>query len=289
MLDPQIFDPAAQALKDANSYLILLPPEPSKDLVAAGLSLFYILSSENKPVQIGCSGPIKIDSENLSGLEDIQTTVGNQNLQIAFDFAESDLEKVDYDVDPNGKFILFIKPKTGHRPPDIKDVKFSYSGASSDLVFVLGINSLPELGKLYADEKSFLDSAKIVSIKTALQPSQFAALSLFQPASSVSEIVATFAKQAKLHLSADAANNLLTAISEATRHFSSKATADTFEIIAHLIRSGATLHQDYTSPPVPTFVAPKSNQGDSADKKSKIFKLDRSAPISISPDPISQA
>lgn len=284
MVEASVFEPTCQAIKEANSFLILLPPEPSADIVSAGLGLYHALESTNKAVQIGCSGPIKI-SEDIIGIEEIRESVGNQNLSIAFDFPEENLEKVDYDVDANGKFVLFIKPKKGHQPPATTQVKFSYSGAEADLVFVIGINSLAELGKLYADEKAFLDNAKTVSLKTSIQPSNFASISLHQPASSISEIVTYLVKLLKLRLTSEASNNLLSSIASLTHQFSAKATADTFELVAYLMRSGATLHASFAAPPVPTFDSTGPTPVRRFEgKKPKIFRLNKpTSPTSSEP------
>jgi len=179
----------------------------------------------------------------LFGVDQIKNSIGNQNLVISFDFKEENLKKVDYDVDENGKFMLLIQPQPGSPAPDTSTINYSYSGASADLVFVLGVTSLEELGRLYADEKAFLDKAKIVSINLTAKPSANAAIALHTGAATcLSEVVGFLLKNWEIEPTADAASNLLSVLGTSTNQFTSpKVTADTFETIAFLMRHGGHL------------------------------------------------
>ena len=243
MFDQNLVSEAKTALAEAKSVAILLPPEPTTDMVASALGLFLSLKEAGKVAQIGCGSPIKVENADLFGVDQIKNSIGNQNLIISFDFKEEDLKKVDYDVDENGKFMLLIQPQPGSPAPDTSSINFSYSGASADLVFVFGIASLEELGKIYADEKAFLDHAKIISLSLSSKPGNFSAIALHsQAAASLAEIVTFLLRSGEIKPSPDAANNLLSLISENTRNFSSaKVSADTFETVAYLMRAGGHL------------------------------------------------
>ncbi len=243
MFDQNLVSEAKTALDEAKSVAILLPPEPTTDIVASALGLFLSLKEAGKVAQIGCGSPIKVENADLFGVDQIKNSIGNQNLIISFDFKEEDLKKVDYDVDENGKFMLLIQPQPGCEAPDTSSINYSYSGASADLVFVFGITSLEELGKIYADEKAFLDHAKIISLSLSSKPGNFSATILHShTAASLAEIVAFLLQSCEIKPSSDAANNLLSVISENTRNFSSpKVTAETFETVAYLMRAGGRL------------------------------------------------
>lgn len=243
MFDQNLVSEVKTALDEAKSVAVLLPPEPTTDIVASALGLFLSLKEAGKLAQIGCGSPIKVENADLFGVDQIKNSIGNQNLIISFDFKEENLKKVDYDVDENGKFMLLIQPQPGAEPPDTSSITYNYSGASTDLVFVFGINSLEELGKIYADEKAFLDHAKIVSLSLSSKPGNFAAIALHSHAAgSLAEIVTFLLKSTDTKPSADAANNLLSVIAETTRNFTSpKVTADTFETVAYLLRAGGRL------------------------------------------------
>lgn len=275
----------------SNSVLILLPPEPDELLVSSGLGLFLSLKASGKKTRIGCSSIDKTNTTHLAGIDNIKTSIGAQNLIINFKFKEEDLDKVDYDVDDQGNFQLLIKPKSGNAPPDSKDINYTYSGAKADLVFTLGINSLEELGRLYSDEKKFLDDSSIVSFHKDSRPATFAAHNFHtNSASSIAEITAFLLLKTSTKPTKEAASYLLKDIYSSTNNLQSpRVTADTFETIAFLLRNGARpaalsiSPNNFASPVSPLPTAPVFNQPQSLSqippapvpsdwKKPKIFR-----------------
>ena len=243
-------NPLKDLFNSANSVLLILPPDPGQDMLSAGLSLHLSLKSSGKSSQIGCSTEL-VSFESLQGIAEVRESVGNKNLQITFDFPEEYLEKVDYDISENGKFSLLIKPKSGHSAPDINDVKFSYSGADADLVVVFGINSLEELGKIYADEKKFLDNATLLSINNIGQEASFTPNMFHLANSSFSELICLLLQRLDLLPTPEAANNLLATIFQTTTNLTSpKMTAETFASISYLLKNGGKLPLQ-TSPTFP--------------------------------------
>lgn len=277
MEDQNNIGPVGKLIESAKSVIVVLPPEPSSDLVAAGLSLHLSLKESGKQSQLGCGSDVQVDGR-FKGAEEIVDSIGSRNLIISFDYHEDDLEKVDYDVRSDGKFYLLIKPKSGAPVPDTSNVKYSYSGASADLVITLGVNSLEELGKVYADEKTFLDGAQILSLNITPRPVTFTGNLFQQPLGSFSELVAQLLEKTKLKVSSDAAFNLLNSIHEETQGLTSpRMTAETFSSIAFLMRSGARLpNQSAFVPkftPPPFFESPEEPQAIPTDWKTpKIFR-----------------
>jgi hypothetical protein len=239
----------------AKSVIIILPPDPGKDMVVAAASLHLALKESGKTSQIGCGSEVQVDPE-IEGVSEISDTIGSRNLVISFDYREEDLDKVDYDVREDGKFYLLVKPKAGAPVPDVSAVKYSYSGASSNLVITFGINSLEELGKIYADEKKFLDNVDIINLNTSLRPAAFTSFTFHQNLSSFSELVADFLEKIKLKISPAISQNLLNNIYESTHHLTGgRLTADTFSSIAYLMRAGAAIPAGQV-PKAPRFSQP---------------------------------
>lgn len=248
MEDKKTETTAINLIESAKSIIIVLPPDPGKDLVAAGVSLHLALKEAGKISQIGCGSDVHVDHQ-IEGVTEIADTIGSRNLVISFDYKEDDLDKVDYDVRDDGKFYLLVKPKAGSPVPDISGVKYSYSGAEADLVITLGISSLEELGKIYADEKNFLDNVAILSLSNSLRPAAFTGNLYHQNLDSFSELVTGLLDELKLRLSPPVAQNLLTNIYEGTNGLTSaRLTADTFTSIAFLMRSGAHLPSKQVKP-----------------------------------------
>lgn len=241
MEDQNQFVSAAKLLESAKSVIVILPGDPSADMVSAGLSLHFSLLSAGKKSQIGCGSEVHV-SPGILGAGEIVDSIGAKNLIISFNYHEDDLEKVDYDVRPDGKFYLLIKPKAGAPVPDVSNVKYSYSGAVADLVITLGVNSLEELGKIYADEKAFLDQATILSLNLTPRPASFTEHLLHQSFNSFAEQITVLLDKAGFKPSPDAAKNLLTSIYSETKNLTSpRMTADTFSAISFLMKQGAKL------------------------------------------------
>lgn len=279
-------DSLKTAIGTAKSIIIALPPEPDMDTVAAGLGLYYSLV-QTKSVHIGSSQSVKISNARLLGIEKIETNIGNQNLVISFDYPEDKLDKVDYERSENGNVKLLIKPRAGETAPDPSLIKFNYSGAEADLVFVLGIQTLEELGRLYSEEKAFFDSANIVSLNLTQDQSNFAKHSFHtQSASCLSELVAYLLRETEYSTTPDGATDLLLSISQASDNYTSqKITPDTFEITAFLLRQGgrrspalfrpAFVPQSVQAPLPVASMAPKNqteNRVPSDWKQPKIFR-----------------
>ncbi len=252
-MEDQKPETAKNLIESAQSVIIILPPDPGKDIVAAGISLHLALKESGKSSQIGCGSDVHISSE-IEGVSNISDTIGSRNLIISFDYHEDDLDKVDYDVRDDGKFYLLIKPKTGAPVPDVSGVKYSYSGADADLVITFGVNSLEELGKIYADEKNFLDGATILSLNNSLRPASFTHNLYHKNAGSFSELVSVMMEELNLKITPSISQNLLSNIYESSNRLTaSHLTADSFSTIAFLMRSGAHL-------PKPQVTAPRFSQ-----------------------------
>ncbi|OGD83302.1 hypothetical protein A2572_03525 [Candidatus Collierbacteria bacterium RIFOXYD1_FULL_40_9] len=221
-----------------NSFLIVLPPDPDTDLVSSALPLHLALKNSNKQSQVSYSGTLP-PLDNLYGHQELSNSVGNKNLHISFDFLESNLEKVDYEVDHLGKFSIVVHPKEGSPAPDSTRIKFSYSGAFADLVIVFAVSSLEELGPVYAQEKKFLDSAKVLCISNHLSPVNFTGNVFQQPNVNYAEIVTSLIQKTNLKISPEAASNLIQTIYNSTGNLTHpKVGATTFESLAFLLRHG---------------------------------------------------
>lgn len=242
MFDESLISQVSSALKAANSILLLLPPQPDADSIAAATALHLTFKQAGKTSTIGCSTPIKLEQSMLFGIADIKQNIGRQNLIVSFAYKEEAVENVSYDIDEaTGKFNLRIRPRPGADPLDTKAVEFTYSGASADAVITFAVSSLEELGRLYAEEKEFLDAAKIINLSGKPQNVQFDCINLSAKVPvSLSEATSNLFPKLELAPTADAASNLYQQLITSTQNFASPSvTATTFDAAAFLLRSGA--------------------------------------------------
>lgn len=257
-----------------NNFLVVLPPDPDAGILSAAVSLHLCLKNNNKNSQIGYSGTLP-DVSNIHGHEELKESIGNQNLHINFDYLESNINKVDYEVGGDGKFSIIVQPKPGSNAPDINKIRYSYSGANADLVITFAISSLEELGQIYAQEKRFLDNSKILNITNSTNSQNFTPNLVQDPGLSYAEIITNLLKKVDLRLNSEIANNLLNSLYSSTNNLTDdKVNPNTFETVAFLLRQGATLpnrpsisQTNFSFPQPPFFPKPLSTQDQAESNK----------------------
>ena len=225
------------AVDSANSILILLPTNPDFDQVAAGLSLYLSLMG-GKNIQISVSSPVTVEFNRLVAVNKIATELGNKNLVISFyDYKAEDIERVSYDIE-NSQFRLTVIPKPGMSAPPREQIKLTYAGVSADLIILVGGTSDKHFPAIFSKD---LVGAKLIHIgnrSLTADPAR-GIISFAVPAPSLSEVVFSLINEVNLTMDPDIATNLLMGIEDATNNFkSSETNAQTFEMVAALMRSG---------------------------------------------------
>ena len=224
-------------IDNSKSVLILLPTRPYFDQVASALSIFLAFREE-KDISVYSPTPMTVEFNRLIGVNKISQELGNKNLVIRFtDYRATDIERVSYDIE-NSQFRLTVIPKQKSTPPTKDQIDLSYSGVSSDTVIIIGGANESHFPALSTKD---LTGANIVHIGTRdiSLASNKSYVSFSRPASSVSEIAADLIKESGKTMDADIATNLIMGIEESTNNLSdSVVTADTFAVVAELMRSG---------------------------------------------------
>lgn len=233
-----------KTLQKSKSVFILLPQNPNLDSTAAALALYLSFKEFGKNVIIGCPSEIKVELSRLVGIDKVTDKVGNRNLVISFAYQEDSIEKVSYNVEDQ-KFNLVIQPRSGFPPLNYDNIKFSYQGLEAELIFTVGVQKLENLGDIYEKEKQAFSQATIVNLDRSPVNAKFGKINIIDPKSvSLSNLVYQLIKDLELPFNADAASNILKGIEAQTQNLQSPLiTAETFEIIAELMRSGARRSQ----------------------------------------------
>lgn len=224
-------------IAEAKSILILLATEPKFDEVAAGLGLYLSLRGE-KEVDIVCSSEMIVSFNRLVGVNKITTEAGSKNLTIRFTNyqAKTNIEKVSYDINPNGEFLLTVVPKSGLKAPQKEQIEIKYQGIGSDTVILIGGTEQSNFS--FVSEKD-MGNTKFVHLGTGAIKGQREIISFARPASSISEIVTSLIKETELSLDPDIATNLLMGIEEGSENFSGpEVNAETFSAMSDLMRAG---------------------------------------------------
>jgi hypothetical protein len=223
-------------IDSAVSVLVVLPTKPYFDQVAAGLSL-YLAIHDKKEVSIYCPSPMTVGFNRLVGVNKITSDISNKNLIVRFaGYDANGIDKVSYDID-NGEFKLTVVPKSGLAAPKREEIITSYAGISADLVILVGGANDAHFPILASQE---LNNAKVAHVGTRVLDSRREVMSFAKSGATTSELAAALIRESGLTLDNDIATNLVMGIEEGSSNFGSpEVTPETFEIFAHLLRSGA--------------------------------------------------
>lgn len=236
-------------LPTAKKILIALPASSDSDIdrLAAGLALFLSLTSQGKEVYVVCEETTTVGQAYLFGIDHIQKNlprVGGGNMTLIFEgVAASDntvpaLENLDWYAENNNLNLVFhVVPGQTFQPARIVP---HYQGSGFGLIFVIGSVSPNSLGSLYAQNAQIFSGAHLVNIDNQQANTGFGQTNVLDSnASSVSEIMEEVINGLGLSLDADTASNLISGVFATTDNLTNaKVSADTFMIIANLLRAG---------------------------------------------------
>jgi hypothetical protein len=230
-----------ETITAARSIVVALGSNPNYDAVSSALALHLSFLQAGKASYIVCAAPMRVEFSYLVGVDQIKEKLGNRNLTVSFPYDEQSVDKVSYHLSPdNTRFNLVIAPKGGGKPLDPSQVQYEMSGAEADLIVMVGVAGFEDLGGIYASEQHFFESVYGVSI-TSFQIQPFSRMAYDTSGqSSLAEGVAVLLEGWGLPLQDDVSTNLLSSIEQATQRFQSLGVgADTFELVARLMRNGA--------------------------------------------------
>jgi nanoRNase/pAp phosphatase (c-di-AMP/oligoRNAs hydrolase) len=229
-----------KTFQTAQSYLIILRSDPSFDQAASALALTLLLQNAKKQTHLACEKKLPDTFNILHGFELVNENVGNHSLDISFDYNENMVENVSYNIDQeNKKFHLIVKPRRGFRSLDPTTVEYSQVGIDADVIFLIGVSSFDQIHHFYLQDESAFTQAHTIALNR--QETTFAKTNINTTSyTSICEWLITLIGLWQLTLTSEVATNILAGIEFSTdsfRHLS--VTADTFQIVAELMRAGA--------------------------------------------------
>jgi len=226
---------------------VLLPQNPSFDAVAGTLALKLALDKVGRKTAVACTDPLTVEVHRLVAANTVTTEFGNRNLIISFPGQTESVDKISYNVE-GGELQLVVTPKAGVILDHTK-LKFIPSSAGADVVIMIGVRDLADLGELYSKSKDVIDNADQFWLDGPI----------------LSQEVAKLIQQLRLPVDPDVASNLLAGIEQVTNHYQSPAvSADTFEAAAFLMRQGAHRHDVATTAQYPAGAIPTTQDQDQA-------------------------
>ena len=258
-LDYQSF----KALVDpARDIAIMLPKNPNFDMVAAALGLKLSLEQISKNITVVCPDAITVEFNRLVGVDAITTNFGGKNLIITFPGQSEVVDKVSYNVD-HGELQLIVTPKVGTQGIDYRKIKFVSGGAQAEVIILVGVHELAELGQIYVDSRESIENSKLIYVNAEYDPE----------ATCHCESISYLIENLHLHLSVDAATNLFSGLEKGSDCFRSVKTNEwTFSSAANLLRRGARRDEVLHAHDFPNGSIPQVSQAPSDWSSPKIYQ-----------------
>ena len=230
---------AQELLKTSGDIVIVTHERPTMDSIGSALALYLGLAGFGKKVRIVCPDPITVGLSNFVGVDKIVSEVGKKNFVISLAYTEGSIEKVSYNIEGD-TFNLVIEPRVGHEPFSERGVRYSYQGATPDVIVVDDTIHLGGLKKAYEAEKELFASKPVINIDRHPNNALYGQLNLVDPkASSTAELVAQLLSALGVSLTADIATNLLNSLYGATNSFqATTVTPIAFELAAACLKAG---------------------------------------------------
>ncbi|MCL5970455.1 MAG: hypothetical protein M1450_03075 [Patescibacteria group bacterium] len=238
-------DKTVQQIKDVlsknDSISIAVGKNPTQDEMAAALSLYLSLASENKKVSIACPTNPIVELSNLVGINKVKTSLGTDggDLVVSFPYKEGEIDKVSYTLE-EGYLNIIVKAGEAGLSFTETDVNYKRAGGHVSALFIIGTPRLSDLGNLFNPQA--LKETTIINIDNKAENQGFGEIVLVSPSySSVSEQISKLILDLNLQMDVDIAQNLLSGISFATENFQHQNTSSlAFEMVGVLMRNGAS-------------------------------------------------
>lgn len=270
----------------SETIFIMCPNDALKDQMLSAASLYAVISANSqKNIKLFFPNQSQVERNDIFYAWEAKTQLGHENLCISLDYDENAVDQVSYHVDEGvKKFFLTIKPKSGAQPLSEDGVEFSYTGATADMIVLVGVDDLTSLSRLYVGYEQLFNSTALVSINS--YETQFGNLKFdIIGTSSFSEFVAQMLVDFDLPIDPDSATNLLAGIKQETKNFESyTTTADTFEMVSKLMRAGARrmpTKTDSADEPQPQFSGSSTSKEAGGIKISDKFTITNSESLIV--------
>ncbi len=245
-------------LVSAQSILIALPATTNTDKLASGLALMLALKQAGKQVELVTQDTLRVSHTNLFGIGDVKNQIigasstagigGTFTLTLEGVVDENgnvNSEKLDYYQEGSNLQLIFSIPQGKKFEPTRITTSHSGGGNSNsgfNLIFILGVDNLQELGVIYTQNQSLFAPGQLINIDNSQTNAQFGGANIVDTnASSVSEMMAQILPDLGLTISEDIATNLLTGIYDATQNMSMNVKPDTFVAASTAMQAGGKL------------------------------------------------
>lgn len=156
-------DKVINLIKDAKHIAVVPSKISGANAFAAAVGLFHMLKElEDKSISFVFTGKVPDVCEGLIKKEEITSNIAQRDLLISVDYAETPASKVFYSTEND-----ILNLKIGPVPKDFdKNTKVTTRliGFNFDLVIMVGVQEMEDLGQTYRELEKEFENAKIMNL-----------------------------------------------------------------------------------------------------------------------------
>lgn len=236
-----------ELINKANNIYVLLAKDASGESLISALSLQQALVDLKKSVSIYSQSE---QVEKISFVEEstlIRQKILPQEIIISLGCSKENIEKVSYDS-KEGQFNLVVTPKEENL--DLSQMNFRKIGEEPDLLIVIGVSNLEDLGELYKKLQSEFSEKKVINLDNHEGNGYFGSVNLVDTSkATIAEILLSTLGYLEIPFQEKVTDLLLLGIYLGTSSFQDRNTnSQTFLAVSKLLEKGANLkkvHSDY--------------------------------------------
>lgn len=229
-------------MRNAKKILLITKKNPDFDTYISLQVLAEVIKLDlNKPVELASEAELPKTFQEAVPMPEIKkmTSLPPKSFILEFKNQDNKVKNIQWNQSAD-KISLYVTMQQGNLKHENMNVQVT--GADHDLIIIVGVNTLEELGALYANSKNIFDEARVqlFSLKPGFKLPQLKTAEA-DKVSSISEQVFAYLDANGVKLTNVRASRLLSGLFSATDNFKKNVRdARTYEVAARLTRLGAT-------------------------------------------------
>lgn len=229
-------DYSVLSLLNESSRIAICTPTATNDeltLLASGLGLG--LKTPTRNVFFGGNLETQL---NFPHKEIVKVKTGNRDLVFNLPYPEDKIEKITTSVNSRGNMKIIVQAQKDFTPIPIDQIGMDYQGFDVDLIFLIGINQLADLGQIYDQNRLLFQEVPLIHFHypTAGPLGKFNLT--IEPDKSLIQTITWLIKQG-IKINSNGGDIFLWAIRYLSHNFQPPLTADVFKAAAWLMENGA--------------------------------------------------
>ncbi len=229
----------SEAIRQAESILILTGQHPSVDQASAVAALAAILRKFGKKVSavVSDNPPAAVQSLDPHAFE--RGLGGSRDFVLKVDTTKVEVDKLRYEAE-GGKLNIYLTPFKGGFAPS--DVTFGYGAFHYDLAIVLGVPTRARIDRIYEQNLASFETIPMVNLDFHRSNENYGAVNLIEPsASSLCEMLVALSESLQSGIiDAEIATALLMGIVASTDRFTATHTSPkSLTVAAQMMAAGA--------------------------------------------------